>query len=63
MPLSPVLEGAKSAAANLASEVYLPEQDAYQIAIATMFNSICMGEATEEEAIAKFTATVSPMLP
>ena len=63
MPLSPVLEGAKSAASNLVSEVYLPEQDAYQIAIATMFNSICMGEATQEEAIAKFTATVSPMLP
>lgn len=63
MPLSPVLDGAKSAASNLASEVYLPEQDAYQIAIATMFNSICMGEATEEEAIAKFTATVTPMLP
>ena len=63
MPLSPVLEGAKSAASNLVSEVYLPEQDAYQIAIATMFNSICMGEATQEEAIAKFTATVTPMLP
>lgn len=63
MPLSPVLDGAKSAASNLASEYYLPEQDAYQIAIATMFNSICMGEATEEEAIAKFTATVTPMLP
>lgn len=63
MPLSSVLEGAKSAASNLAAEVYLPEQDAYQIAIATMFNSICMGEATQEDAIAKFTATVTPLLP
>ena len=63
MPLSPVLEGAKDSAANLATEVYLPEQTAYQIAIATMFNSYCMGEATLEDAIAKFTATVTPMLP
>lgn len=63
MPIAPVLDGAKSAASNLATEFYLPEQDAYQIAIATMFNSICMGEATEEEAIAKFTATVTPLLP
>lgn len=63
MPLSPVLDGAKSAAANLATEVYLPEQDAYQIAIATMFNSVCMGEATVDEAITKFTATVTPLLP
>lgn len=63
MPLSPVLNGAKDAASNLVTEIYLPEQDAYQIAIATMFNSYCMGEATLEEAIAKFTATVTPMLP
>lgn len=63
MPVSPVLDGAKTAASNLAAETYLPEQDAYQIAIATMFNSICMGEATEEEAIAKFTDTVTPLLP
>ena len=63
MPISPVLDGAREAASNLAAEVYLPEQDAYQIAIATMFNSICMGEATEEEAIAKFTATVTPLRP
>lgn len=61
--LSPVLEGAKDSAFNLQSETYLPEQDAYQIAIATMVNSICMGEATKEDAIAKFTSTVSPLLP
>lgn len=63
MPISPVLDGAKSSSSNLASEIYLPEQDAYQIAIATMFNSICMGEATEEEAIDQFTKTVTPLLP
>lgn len=61
--ISPVLEGAKSSASNLEAELFLPEQDAYQIAVATMFNSICMGEATEEEAIARFTATVTPLLP
>ncbi len=62
-PISPVLDGAKSSASNLKSEIFLPEQDAYQIAIATMFNSVCMGEASEEDAIAKFTKTVSPLLP
>lgn len=61
--LSPVLAGAKDSAFNLKAETYLPEQDAYQIAIATMVNSICMGEATQEEAIAKFTSTVTPLLP
>lgn len=61
--ISPVLDGAKDAASNLQAEIYLPEQDSYQIAIATMFNSICMGEATQENAIAKFTSTVTPLLP
>lgn len=62
-PISPVLDGAKDSASNLQPQLFLPEQDAFQIAIATLFNSICMGEATEEQAIQKFTSTVTPLLP
>lgn len=61
--ISPVLDGAKSSASNLQAELFLPEQDAYQIAVATMFNSICMGEATEEQAFQRFTNAVTPLLP
>ena len=61
--LSPVLAGAKDSAFNLKVETYLPEQDAFQIAIATMINSICMGEAAQQEAVEKFTNTVTPLLP
>lgn len=62
-PISSVLDGSKSSSSNLAAEPMLTEMDSFQIAIATMFNSICMGEATEEAALAKFTSTVTPLLP